>query len=121
MSLADLSFKSGVTYTFIEEIGRGGMGIVYLAEKHCEGVSDLVVLKTIRTMREKQVEGLKREANIAAALRHENVIRTHGLEAIPFEILPAEFQQEISTLKKETSKRSSKSNISSSRFSKCIS
>lgn len=106
VSLADLSFKSGVTYTFIEEIGRGGMGIVYLAEKHCEGVSDLVVLKTIRTMREKQVEGLKREANIAAALRHENVIRTHGLEAIPFEILPAEFQQEISTLKKETSKRS---------------
>ncbi len=108
MSLTDLSFQSGATYTFIEEIGRGGMGIVYLVEKHCEGVSDLVVIKTIRTMRDKQVDGLKREANIAAALRHENVIRTHGLESISYAKLPTDFQKEISTLKKDTSKRGTK-------------
>ncbi len=104
-SLKDLSFHSGSTFTFIEEIGRGGMAIVYLAEKHCEGVSDFVVLKTIRYLTEHQVERLKREANIAAALRHENIVRTYGLEAIPFNCLPDEFQKEIITLKKEDKKR----------------
>lgn len=71
------------------------MGIVYLAEKYCEGVSDLVVIKTIRSMNEKQLDMLKSEANIAAALRHENIVRTFGLEAIPFDRLPAEFQDEL--------------------------
>ena len=107
-SLADLSFQSGSAFAFIEEIGSGGMGIVYLAKKHCEGVSDLVVLKTIRTMTNRQIEALKAEANIAAALRHENIVRTYGLEAIPFENLPEEFQKEISTLKKGYGKRGSK-------------
>jgi len=94
-SLRDLSFQSAATLTFVEEIGRGGMGIVYLAEKHCEGVSDLVVIKTIRSMNEKQLDMLKGEANIAAGLRHENIVRTFGLEAIPFDSLPVEFQDEL--------------------------
>ena len=85
-SLADLSFQSGSAFTFVEEIGSGGMGIVYLATKHCEGVNDLVVLKTIRTITNRQVEALKAEANIAAALRHENIVRTYGMEAIPLKI-----------------------------------
>lgn len=103
-TLADLSFKSGSAFTFIEEIGSGGMGIVYLAKKHCEGVNDLVVLKTIRTITNRQVEALKAEANIAAALRHENIVRTYGMEAIPFENLPKDFQKQISTLKKDFGK-----------------
>jgi len=94
-SLRDLSFQSAATFTFVEEIGRGGMGIVYLAEKHSEGVSDLVVIKTIRSMSERRVDMLKGEANIAAGLRHENIVRTFGLEAIPFGRLPVEFQDEL--------------------------
>jgi serine/threonine protein kinase len=58
-------------------------------------VSDLVVIKTIRSMNEKQLNMLKGEANIAAALRHENIVRTYGLEAIPFDRLPGEFQDEL--------------------------
>ena len=108
-SLAELTFKSAATFSFIEEIGRGGMGIVYLAEKHCEGVSDLVVLKTIRFMTDRQLNRLKREANIAAALRHENIVRSYGMESIPFEKLPPAFQEEISNLKKESSRRLSRS------------
>jgi serine/threonine protein kinase len=96
-SLMELSFQSAATYTFVEEIGRGGMGIVYLAEKYCESVSDLVVIKTIRSMNDKQLEMLKGEANIAAALRHENIVRTFGLEAIPFDKLPVEFQDELNS------------------------
>jgi len=94
-SLMDLCFQSASTFTFVEEIGRGGMGIVYLAEKYCESVSDLVVIKTIRSMSDKQLDMLKNEANIAAALRHENIVRTFGLEAIPFDRLPVEFQDEL--------------------------
>ena len=59
-SLTGIAFQSAATYTFVKEIGRGGMGVVYLAEKHSEGVSDLVVLKTIRTLRDHQVAMLKR-------------------------------------------------------------
>ena len=48
MDLSGLKFGSSSTYTILSEIGRGGMGIVFLAEKDCEGVTDLVALKTIR-------------------------------------------------------------------------
>ncbi len=95
-SLSGISFQSAATFSFIEEVGRGGMGIVYLAEKHSEEVRDLVVLKTIRTMQAHQLNRLKREANIAATLRHENIVRTFGLESIPFENLPNEFKDDLS-------------------------
>ncbi len=100
--LSDISFPSAVNYTFLDEIGRGGMGIVYLAEKHCEEVSDIVVLKTIRSITEKQIEALKREANVAALLRHENIVRSHGLESVSVSLLPREFQAEIKNLAPKT-------------------
>ncbi len=97
-NLDGLSFPSSSSYTILQEIGRGGMGIVYLAEKHCEGVDDLVVLKTIRTVSPEHIEMLKKEANIATHLRHENIVKTYGLESIPVSALPAEFQSEITGL-----------------------
>jgi serine/threonine protein kinase len=106
--LNDLSFQSGAVFTFVEEIGHGGMGIVYLAEKHAEGVSDLVVLKTIRTMEDKQVDMLRREANIAATLRHENIVRTFGMEGIPLEKLPGGFQESLRSLQEFESKESAR-------------
>lgn len=81
-SLLNVSFPSSTTFTFLEEIGRGGMGVVYLAQRQSEGVSDLVVLKTLKIPSEERVDRLKKEANIAAALRHENIVRTYGLESI---------------------------------------
>ena len=107
-SLMDLSFQSAATFTFVEEIGRGGMGIVYLAEKYCESVSDLVVIKTIRSINDKQLDMLKGEANIAAALRHENIVRTFGLEAIPFDRLPSDFQDELHSYRESDENGSSK-------------
>ncbi|MBW1764610.1 MAG: serine/threonine protein kinase [Deltaproteobacteria bacterium] len=95
-SLTGISFQSAAIFSFVKEIGRGGMGIVYLAEKHSEDVSDLVVLKTILTTRDQQLDSLKREANIAATLRHENIVRTFGLESIPFDSLPTEFKDNLS-------------------------
>ena len=97
-ALLDFSFASTTTYTFVEEIGRGGMGIVYLAERDSEGVRDNVVLKILRSRSEADTERLKREANIATGLRHENIIKTYGMEAVPFASLPQEFTGELDFL-----------------------
>lgn len=86
--LESVSFPSSASYTFVEEIGRGGMGIVYLAEKSCAGVNDLVALKTIRTNSREHAEMLAREANLATQLRHEHIVKTYGLELLPLSALP---------------------------------
>lgn len=105
MDLSGLKFTSSSTYTIVGEIGRGGMGIVLLAEKNSEGVADLVALKTIRTKSTDHEKRLKQEANIATGLRHENIVKTYGLEAIPYSQLPSEFLQEFDKLSYEEAKR----------------
>ena len=105
MDLSGLKFTSSSTYTVVGEIGRGGMGIVLLAEKNSEGVADLVALKTIRTKSADHELRLKQEANIATGLRHENIVKTYGLEAIPYDQLPPEFLQEFDKLSFEDAKR----------------
>jgi serine/threonine-protein kinase len=105
VDLSGLKFTSSSTYTIVGEIGRGGMGIVLLAEKNSEGVADLVALKTIRTKSADHELRLKQEANIATGLRHENIVKTYGLETIPYSQLPAEFLQEFDKLSFEDAKR----------------
>ncbi|MFH1227787.1 MAG: serine/threonine-protein kinase [Planctomycetota bacterium] len=96
--LAGLSFHSTSAYTLIEEIGRGGMGIVFLAEKHTEDVNDYVVLKTVKTLSKEHEARLKQEANVATMLRHENIVKTYGMESVPLSVLPDSFRQEIDSL-----------------------
>jgi len=105
VDLSGLKFTSSSTYTIVGEIGRGGMGIVLLAEKNSEGVADLVALKTIRTKSTDHEARLKQEANIATGLRHENIVKTYGLEAIPYGQLPPEFLQEFDKLSYEQARR----------------
>ena len=105
MDLSGLKFTSSSTYTIVGEIGRGGMGIVFLAEKNSEGVVDLVALKTIRAKSAQHELRLKEEANIATGLRHENIVKTYGLEAIPYSQLPPEFLREFDTLSIENARR----------------
>jgi serine/threonine protein kinase len=105
VDLSGLKFTSSSTYTIVGEIGRGGMGIVLLAEKNSEGVADLVALKTIRTKSTDHETRLKQEANIATGLRHENIVKTYGLESIPYSQLPAEFLQEFDRLSFEDARR----------------
>jgi len=105
MDLSGLKFGSSSTYTVVGEIGRGGMGIVLLAEKNSEGVADLGALKTIRTKSADHEMRLKQEANIATGLRHENIVKTYGMEAIPYGQLPPEFLQEFDKLSFEDARR----------------
>jgi serine/threonine protein kinase len=105
VDLSGLKFTSSSTYSIVGEIGRGGMGIVLLAEKNSEGVADLVALKTIRAKSADHEMRLKQEANIATGLRHENIVKTYGLESIPYSQLPAEFLQEFDRLSFEDAKR----------------
>src|SRR6267378_140596 len=81
------------------------MGIVLLAEKNSEGVADLVALKTIRTKSADHEMRLKQEANIATGLRHENIVKTYGLEAIPYSQLPASLLTELGQLQVASSRK----------------
>lgn len=94
----DFQFESQTTFTFIEEIGRGGMGIVYLAARNSGGVIDYVVLKTLKSLTPQDEKALQQEANLAAKLRHENIVKTYGLESIALSALPEEFLMSLGAL-----------------------
>ena len=97
-TLTEFNFESQTTYTFVEEIGRGGMGIVYLASRNSGGVADYVVLKTLKTLNDQDEKALRQEANLAAQLRHENIVKTYGLESIPLSALPGSFLENLGAL-----------------------
>ncbi len=94
----EFEFESQASYTFLEEIGRGGMGIVYLAARNSGNVVDYVVLKTLKSLNESDERALRQEANLAAQLRHENIVKTYGLEYISLSTLPENFLRGLGAL-----------------------
>ena len=111
LTLTEFIFESKMNYTFIEEIGRGGMGIVYLASRNSGGVVDYVVLKTLKTLTEEDEKSLYQEANLAAQLRHENIVKTYGLESIPLSALPEPFLNSLGALSYVKSKDQSRKKL----------
>ncbi|MFN7973427.1 MAG: tetratricopeptide repeat protein [Acidobacteriota bacterium] len=72
-------------YRVVREIGRGGMGVVYLAR--CERTGASVALKTLHRAEEATVQGIRREIQALARLSSPGVVRIvgHGVDAgIPF-------------------------------------
>src|SRR5688572_21173706 len=71
-------------YRILFELARGGMGAAFLARAEgAGGFERLVVLKRIRAERAedpKSVERFLREARVAAAIHHANVIGTQHVE-----------------------------------------
>lgn len=95
-------------FTIIREIGRGGMGVVYLAEQR--GLKRRVALKVLRhhlTLEARHVSRFQREARSAARLKHPNIVSIHsvgehdGHQYISMDYLPGPTLADvIETLKK---------------------
>ncbi len=70
---------SSTKYTFIKELGRGGMGTVYLAEDR--ELNRLIAIKVLNTL--EVTEDLRtrmvREAQIIAGLEHPGIVPVHDV------------------------------------------
>lgn len=67
-------------FRILREIGRGGMGIVYEAEQTSLGRTvALKVLPAHATLRGSSVERFRREASMAARLRHPGIVEVHAV------------------------------------------
>jgi anion transporter len=67
-------------FELLEEIGRGGMGVIYRARQL--GLNRVVAVKTIiagRLASEEEVRRFELEARSAAKLRHPNIVTIHGV------------------------------------------
>lgn len=71
----DLPFPELANYEILEEIGQGGMGIVYKArQRNTERVVALKVILTGSLAGEKEVRRFRAEAQAVAKLRHQNIV-----------------------------------------------
>ena len=78
-----LAFQSAVAgrYSIDRELGRGGMGIVYLAhEVHLDRLVAIKLLPPERAVDPMLRERFLREARLAAKLSHPNIIPIHAVE-----------------------------------------
>ena len=66
-------------YELLEEIGRGGMGIVYRAKQ--KGLDRVVAVKVIQSLAAKGDDHFRfqREAEAVASLDHPNIVRVHEI------------------------------------------
>ena len=74
---------SATKYTFVKELGRGGMGTVYLAEDR--DLDRLVAIKILNTpdITEDLRNRMIREAQIIARLEHPGIVSVHDVGTLP--------------------------------------
>src|SRR5947207_9919634 len=74
----------GTQYQIVREIGRGGMGVVFLARDIA--LHRLVAIKVLRyefTGSEEDRERFRREARMTARLGHSNIVPVHTFGEVP--------------------------------------
>ena len=68
-------------YSILREIGRGGMGVVYLArEVHLDRLVAIKLLPPEQAERPELRDRFLREARLAAKLSHPHIIPIHAVE-----------------------------------------
>jgi tRNA A-37 threonylcarbamoyl transferase component Bud32 len=78
---APAPFPGGGRYEILEEIGRGGMGIVYKArDKRLDRIVALKRLPDTLESEPRYVEMLLREARSAARLNHRNIVTVYDVD-----------------------------------------
>ena len=79
-------YRGGGRYRIVKQLGRGGMGVVYLAvdEQLQEGVA-LKSLPPEMAVDESALDDMKREVQKSRKLSHPNIIRIHDLVNMPGE------------------------------------
>ncbi len=65
-------------YEILEEVGRGGMGVVYRARD--SRLERDVAIKVLRTTRQEEIVRLEREAKAAATLNHPGIVTVYDFE-----------------------------------------
>lgn len=65
-------------YEILEEVGRGGMGVVYRARD--TRLEREVAIKVLRTTRQEEILRLEREAKAAATLNHPGIVTIYDFE-----------------------------------------
>src|SRR5574338_541168 len=74
---------SATKYTFVKELGRGGMGTVYLAEdRELDRLVAVKVLNTSEATNELRLRMI-REAQIIASLEHPGIVPVHDAGTLP--------------------------------------
>src|SRR5262245_55493913 len=74
----------GAQFQVVREIGRGGMGVVFLARDIA--LHRLVAIKVLRhefTSSEEHRERFRREARMTARLNHSNIVPLHTFGEVP--------------------------------------
>lgn len=77
-----LAFQQALAgrYSIVRELGRGGMGVVYLAhEVHLDRLVAIKLLPPALAEREELRERFQREAQLAARLSHPHIIPIHAV------------------------------------------
>src|ERR1043165_6062779 len=73
----------GTRYTFVQELGRGGMGTVYLTEdKELDRLVAIKVLNTTEVTDDLRARMI-REAQIIARLEHPGIVPVHDIGTLP--------------------------------------
>ncbi|MBL7645712.1 MAG: protein kinase [Candidatus Hydrogenedentes bacterium] len=79
----DLAVLESEKFEIIRELGRGGMGVVYLAEdKLLKRTVALKVLYEYLNRESAFVERFQKEARSVSSLHHPNIVAVHGLEIV---------------------------------------